>query len=43
MDQRSVFFDDWLSSLREQYKYVLRQDDRVTLPSLTTVDAGGGI
>lgn len=37
MDQQSVFFDDWLSSLREQYKYVLRQDDRVTLPSLTAV------
>ena len=37
MDQRSVFFDDWLNSLREQYKYVIRQDDQVALPSLTTV------
>ena len=37
MDQGSVFFDEWLRSLREQYKHVTRNDDRVTLPSLTAV------
>ena len=37
MDQRSVFFDEWLQSLREQYKHVVRSDDRVTLPTLTAV------
>jgi len=37
MDQRSVFFEEWIRSLREQYKHVLRQDDRVTLPTLTAV------
>ena len=37
MDQRSVFFDEWMRSLREQYKYVVRSDDRVTLPTLTAV------
>ena len=35
--QRSVFFDEWIKSLREQYKYVIRNNDQVTLPSLTTV------
>ncbi|MCY3980040.1 MAG: hypothetical protein OXG23_18210 [Chloroflexi bacterium] len=37
MDQRSVFHDEWLSSLREQYKQVVRNDDRATLSSLTAV------
>ncbi len=37
MDGRSVFFDEWLNSLREQYKHVVRINDRVTLPSLTIV------
>ena len=37
MDSRSVFFDEWLSSLREQYKHVVRSDDVVTLPTLTAV------
>ena len=37
MDSRSVFFDEWLRSLREQYKHVVRNNDRVTLPSLTAV------
>ena len=37
MDSRSVFFDDWLDSLREQYKHVVRSNDRVTLPTLTAV------
>ncbi len=37
MDQRSVFFDEWLSSLRAQYQHVVRVDDKVTLPSLTAV------
>ncbi len=35
--QRSVFFDEWIKSLREQYKYVIRKNDQVTLPSLTKV------
>lgn len=35
--QRSVFFDEWIKSLREQYKYVIRKNDQVTLPSLTSV------
>jgi hypothetical protein len=35
--QRSVFFDEWIKSLREQYKYVIRNNDQVTLPSLTKV------
>ena len=44
MDQQSVFFEEWIRSLREQYKHVVRQDDRVTLPSLTSVmlDVGFG-
>lgn len=37
MDQRSVFHDEWLRSLREQYKHIVRADDRVTLSSLTAV------
>lgn len=37
MDSRSVFFDEWLRSLRAQYKQVVRNDDRVTLPTLTAV------
>lgn len=37
MDSRSVFFDEWLRSLREQYKHVVRNNDRVTLPTLTAV------
>ena len=37
MDQRSVFFEEWLRSLREQYKHVVRTDDQLTLRSLTAV------
>lgn len=37
MDSRSVFFDEWLRSLREQYKHVVSSNDRVTLPTLTAV------
>ena len=37
MDQRSVFFDEWLRSLREQFKHVVRSKDQVTLPTLTAV------
>lgn len=37
MDSRSVFFDEWLRSLREQYKHVVRSNDTVTLPTLTAV------
>lgn len=37
MDQRSVFFEEWLRSLREQYKHVVRSNDQLTLRSLTAV------
>lgn len=37
MEPGSVFFEEWIRSLREQYKHVLRQDDRVALPTLTAV------
>ena len=37
MDQSSVFFTEWLNSLRAQYQHVVRTDDKVTLPSLTAV------
>jgi hypothetical protein len=37
MERRSIFFDEWIRSLREQYKYVVRNNDKVTLPSLTAV------
>lgn len=37
MERRSIFFDEWIKSLREQYKYVIRNNDQVTLPSLTNV------
>ena len=37
MDSRSVFFEEWLRSLREQYKHVVRNNDLVTLPTLTAV------
>ncbi len=37
MEERSVFFAEWLRSLREQYKHVVAQDDRLTLSSLTAV------
>ncbi len=37
MDQVSVFFEEWLRSLREQYKYVVRKKDAITLPTLTAV------
>ena len=37
VDSRSVFFDEWLRSLREQYKHVVRNNDQVTLPTLTAV------
>lgn len=37
MDQRSVFHDEWLRSLREQYMQVVRSEDRATLSSLTAV------
>ena len=37
MDPQSVFHEEWLRSLREQYKHVARNDDRVTLKSLSEV------
>ncbi len=37
MEQGSVFFEEWLRSLREQYKYVVRKQDAITLPTLTAV------
>lgn len=37
MENRSIFFDEWIRSLREQYKFVIRNNDQVTLPSLTKV------
>jgi len=37
MDQQSVFYEEWLRSLREQYKHVVRSQDHITLPSLTAV------
>jgi hypothetical protein len=37
MTQHSIFFEEWLRSLREQYKFVIRNNDKVTLPSLTMV------
>jgi len=37
MDPQSVFHEEWLRSLREQYKHVVRNDDRVTLDSLSKV------
>lgn len=37
MNSQSVFYEEWLRSLREQYKHVVRNDDRVTIPSLTAV------
>ncbi len=37
MDQRSVFYQEWLQSLREQYKHIVRSQDQVTLPTLTAV------
>ncbi len=37
MDPQSVFHEEWLRSLREQYKHVARNDDRVTLKSLSDV------
>ena len=42
MEPRSVFHEEWLRSLREHYKYVIRKDDRVTLTSLTAVMHGVG-
>lgn len=42
MDQGSVFHQEWLRSLREQYKHVARSGDTVTLPSLTEVMQGVG-
>lgn len=37
MDSQSVFYEEWLRSLREQYKQVLRNNDGLTLSSLTAV------
>ncbi len=37
MVSESVFFEEWLRSLREQYKHVARSGDSVTLPTLTAV------
>lgn len=37
MEKHGVFFDEWIKSLREQYKHVIRNNDQVTLPSLTQV------
>jgi len=33
----SVFSEDWRACLREQYKHVIRENDQITLPSLTSV------
>lgn len=33
----SVFSDEWRRCLREQYKHVIRTNDKVTKPSLTRV------
>ena len=33
----SVFSEEWRACLREQYKHVIRNDDQITLPSLTRV------
>jgi hypothetical protein len=33
----SVFGDDWRDCLREQYKYVVQQEDNITKQSLTDV------
>ncbi len=33
----SVFSDEWRKCLREQYKYVVRSNDRITQQSLTEV------
>lgn len=37
MNPQSVFHEEWLRSLREQYKHVVRNDDHVTLKSLSKV------
>ncbi len=37
MKPQSVFYEEWLRSLREQYKHVLRKNDKRTLSSLTAV------
>lgn len=37
MDPRSAFYEEWLRSLREHYKQVVRSDDRLTLSSLSMV------
>ena len=37
MDPRSVFHEEWLRSLREQFKHVVRNNDRGALSSLTAV------
>ncbi len=42
MNTRSVFHEEWRRSLREQFKHVARNDDRVTLRSLTAVMLGVG-
>lgn len=38
----SIFADDWRECLREQYKSVMRKDDRVAQSSLTEVMYGIG-
>ena len=42
--ERSVFFEEWLKTLREQYKYVVRTGDSTTQASLTEIlyEAGFG-
>jgi len=42
MDGRSVFYEEWLNSLREQYKQTARNGDKITLPSLTAVMQNAG-
>lgn len=37
MVERSIFQDEWRKCLREHYKYVIREQDRVTEASLTKV------
>ena len=41
---RSIFFEEWLKTLREQYKYVVRTGDSTTQASLTEIlyEAGFG-
>lgn len=37
MSERSIFFDEWIRCLREQYMHVIREKDTLTQQSLTDV------